>query len=59
MVARVIACRIECCGDCGFWCYATHGCDNPDWPRLDPFIKDPGTIPDCCPLEVAPDAANS
>ena len=56
MVARVIACRIECCGDCGFWCYATHGCDNPDWPRLDTFIRDPGSIPDCCPLAEAPDA---
>jgi hypothetical protein len=55
MVARQIAVRIECCGDCGYWCYVTHGCDNPDWPKIDPFIRDPGSIPDCCPLEVAPD----
>lgn len=55
MVARVISCRIESCGECGFWSYAFHGCDNPEWPKIDPFIRDPGSIPDCCPLEVAKD----
>jgi hypothetical protein len=55
MVARQIACRIESCGECSFWSYGLHGCDNPDWPRVDRFIRDPGTIPACCPLPMAPE----
>lgn len=55
MIARMIPCRIESCGECSYWDYPSHGCSHPDWPRIDPFVRDPGSIPPDCPLPYAED----
>ena len=55
MIPRLIPCRIESCGECLYWEFTIHGCGHPDYPRLNRYLRDSGTIPMWCPLPEAPE----
>ena len=55
MVARVVVCRIEACSECEYYRCGFSVCENPDYPRLNRYIRDPESIPMICPLQEAPD----
>lgn len=52
MVARVIACRIESCGECKYYDGFRHECEAPKL-SLPKRVKDAKQIPWWCPLPMA------